>query len=88
MRVLTSDTSQLYIFVKGINENFEITEELLAMESMMGTTRGSDLYDRMSASLENMYLPWSKLTNITTDRSPNLTCKNIGLLKRLQDQVK
>ena len=35
-----------------------------------------------------MNLPWSKLANVTTDGSPNLTGKNVGLLKRIQDQVK
>ena len=32
------DTAQLLIFVRGINDNFEIIEELLAMESLKGTT--------------------------------------------------
>ncbi len=82
------DTAQLLIFVRGINENFEITEELLGMESMMGTTRGVDLYDSVSVCLEKNNLPWRKLTSVTTDGSPNLTGKNIGLLKRLQDKVK
>ena len=31
-------TAQLLIFVRGINDNFEIIEELLAMESLKGTT--------------------------------------------------
>nr|KAF6378892.1 hypothetical protein mMyoMyo1_009781 [Myotis myotis] len=35
-----------------------------------------------------MKLPWSKLANVMTDGSPNLTGKNVGLLKRIQDKVK
>ena len=35
-----------------------------------------------------MNLPWSKLANVTTDGSPNLTGKNVRLLKRIQDKVK
>ncbi|KAI7802668.1 putative general transcription factor II-I repeat domain-containing protein 2-like [Triplophysa rosa] len=81
-------TAQLLIFVRGINENFEISEELLGMESMMGTTRGVDLYDSVSVCLGKNNLPWGKLTSVTTDGSPNLTGKNTGLLKRLQDKVK
>ena len=34
------DTAQLLIFVRGISENFEITEELLSMQSMNDTTTG------------------------------------------------
>ena len=35
-----------------------------------------------------MNLPWSKLANVTTDGSPNLTGKKVRLLKRIQDKVK
>ena len=38
------DTAQLLIFVGGISENFEITEELLSMESMKDTTTGEDIF--------------------------------------------
>uniref|UniRef100_A0A8C8R4R6 Uncharacterized protein n=1 Tax=Pelusios castaneus TaxID=367368 RepID=A0A8C8R4R6_9SAUR len=82
------DTAQLLIFIRGVSDRFEITEEFLAMEPLKGKTRGEDLYDRVSAVIESMKLPWSKLANVTTDGSPNLTGKNVGLLKRIQDKVK
>lgn len=82
------DTTQLLIFIRGINDNFEITEEFLAMESLKGKTRGEDLYNNVAAAMERHKLPWSKLANVTTDGSPNLTGKNVGLLKRIQDRVK
>ncbi|XP_068598240.1 general transcription factor II-I repeat domain-containing protein 2A-like [Brachionichthys hirsutus] len=58
------------------------------MESLKGKTRGEDLYGHVSAVVERMKLPWSKLANVTTDGSPNLTGKNVRLLKRIQDKVK
>ena len=81
------DTAQLLIVIRGINNSFEITEEFLTMESLKGKMRGQDLYDRVSAVIEKMNLPWSKLA-VTTDGSPNLTGKNVRLLKRIKDQVK
>ena len=39
------DTAQLLIFIRGINENFVITEELLGLESMKSTTTGQDLFE-------------------------------------------
>ncbi|KAK0152455.1 General transcription factor II-I repeat domain-containing protein 2A [Merluccius polli] len=82
------DTAQLLIFIRGINDSFEITEELLSMESLKGKTRGEDLYEQVSAVIERMKLPWSKLASFTTDGSPNLTGKNVGLLRRIQNKVK
>ncbi|KAL7857346.1 hypothetical protein SRHO_G00162450 [Serrasalmus rhombeus] len=64
------------------------TEEFLAMESLKGTTRGEDVYDSVSAVMERHKLPWRALANVTTDGSPNLTGRNVGLLKRIQDRVK
>lgn len=43
------DTAQLLIFIRGINNSFEVTEELLSMESLKGKTRGEDLYEQVSA---------------------------------------
>lgn len=58
------------------------------MESLKGQTRGEELFERVSAAIENMKLPWSKFVNVTTDGSPNLTGKNVGLLRRIQNKVK
>uniref|UniRef100_H3BBU7 DUF4371 domain-containing protein n=1 Tax=Latimeria chalumnae TaxID=7897 RepID=H3BBU7_LATCH len=80
------DTAQLLIFVRGINDKFEITEEFLSMESMKGTTKGLDLYERVSGCIERLKFPWSKLANMTTDGSPNLTGKHVGLSKRIEDK--
>lgn len=60
----------------------------MTLESLKGQTRGEDLFDWVSAVIENVKLPWSKLVNVTTDGSPNLTGKNVGLLRRIQDKVK
>ena len=77
-------TAQLRIFFRGINDSFEITEDLLTMETLKGKMRGQDIYDRVSAVIERINLLWRKLANVTTDGSPNLTGKNVGLLKRIQ----
>ena len=37
------DAAQLLIYIKGVNENFKITEALLTMESLKGTTAFSFL---------------------------------------------
>ncbi|XP_067435744.1 general transcription factor II-I repeat domain-containing protein 2A-like [Thunnus thynnus] len=58
------------------------------MESLKGTTRGEDLYNSVLGVIERHKLPWNMLTNVTIDGSPNLTGKNVGLLKRIQDRVK
>ena len=82
-----SDTAQLLIFVRGITPDFKITEELAAMRSMKGTTTGSDLFTEVNECMDTLGLKWDRLAGVTTDGCPNLTGKNVGLLKRMQDKV-
>ncbi|XP_075322580.1 general transcription factor II-I repeat domain-containing protein 2B-like [Odontesthes bonariensis] len=81
------DTAQLLVFVRGITPDFKITKELAAMRSMKGTTLGSDLFTEVNACMDTLGLKWDRLAGVTTDGCPNLTGKNVGLLKRMQDKV-
>lgn len=51
------DTAQLLIFIRGINDNFEITEEFLAMESLKETRREEDSYGSVLGVIERHKLP-------------------------------
>jgi len=82
-----TDTAQLLIFIRGINSDFEISQELLSMESMKDTTTGEDLLLKVKECIEKRGLSWTKLKSVTTDGSPNLTGKNVGLLSRLKKIV-
>ncbi|XP_046700907.1 little elongation complex subunit 1-like [Silurus meridionalis] len=48
------DNAQLLIFIRGINDSFEITDakRFLSMESLKGTTWGEDFYNTVSAAME------------------------------------
>ena len=81
------DTAQLLIFVRCITENFEITEELLSLESMKDITTGEDIFECVENTLRTMELPWQKMVSVNTDGCSSLTGKNVGLLKRLSNRV-
>lgn len=82
-----TDTAQLLIFIRGVNDEFDITQELLSMESMKDTTTGEDLLMKVKGCIEKYGLQWGKLKSVTTDGSPNLTGKNVGLQTRIQQTV-
>lgn len=56
-----SDTAQLAIFIRGIDCNFNITEELATLFPMKGTTRGIDIFTALDATLDKLGL---KLNNL------------------------
>uniref|UniRef100_A0A671KZD1 SPIN-DOC-like zinc-finger domain-containing protein n=1 Tax=Sinocyclocheilus anshuiensis TaxID=1608454 RepID=A0A671KZD1_9TELE len=39
-----SDSAQLLVFLRGVNENVKITQELAGIETLSGTTKGEDLF--------------------------------------------
>ena len=82
------DTAQLFVFIGGIGEDFEITEELLSLEHLKDTTTNQDLFESVENCLDRSGLPLHKLASITSDGALALTEKNVGLIKLLNDRVK
>lgn len=82
------DTAQLLIFIRGIDDKFVITEELLSLEHLKDTTTGQDLFDNVNQCLDRFELSLDKLASVTTDGAPSLTGKNVGLIRKINDEVK
>ena len=80
------DTAQMLIFVRGIDRDFIVTEELLSMESLKHTT-GEDLFRHLCDCFDRHKLQWDKFVSVTTDGAPSLTGKNVGLVKKVNDKV-
>lgn len=82
-----SDTAQLLIFVRGIDENFNVYEELLQLCSLKGTTTGEDLFSHLEQALVSMQLPWAKLVSVTTDGGRNMSGQNKGLVGKIKTKL-
>lgn len=50
------DTAQLAIFVRGVDNDFVITEEMAALFPMKGTTKGIDILNALIATLQRFDL--------------------------------
>ena len=44
------DTAQLAIFIRGVDGDFNFTEELLSIQSMKDTTTGSNIFEEVEYS--------------------------------------
>ncbi|GBP17497.1 General transcription factor II-I repeat domain-containing protein 2A [Eumeta japonica] len=42
-----SDTAQLAIFIRGVDKEFTVTEELLALQPLNKTTTGEDVFNEV-----------------------------------------
>ncbi|GBM26340.1 General transcription factor II-I repeat domain-containing protein 2A [Araneus ventricosus] len=75
-----NDTAQLVLFIRGVDENFEITEKLACICSLKGTTKGCDIFREFQKGLLTLTVPITNICNITTDGAPNMTGKKSGFL--------
>lgn len=58
-----SHTAQLAVFIRGVSEDFEITEELLGLQPMKGT----DLFTSSIELLNKFKLKLTNLAGVATD---------------------
>lgn len=78
----------MLIFIGGIDKQFCVTEELAALKSLYGNTRGEDIFLQL-LDVFNMYdLKWEKLKNVTTDGAKNMTGHNTGLVGIINKKLK
>uniref|UniRef100_A0A3P9K194 SPIN-DOC-like zinc-finger domain-containing protein n=1 Tax=Oryzias latipes TaxID=8090 RepID=A0A3P9K194_ORYLA len=82
-----SDSAQLLVFVRGINADMEITQELAGLETLRGTTKGEDLFAVVSRVVDKYNLSWDKMVGITTDGAPAMIGKKAGLTALISQKV-
>jgi len=81
------DTAQLLIFIRGIDDSFNVYEELADLCSLKGTTTGDDLFESIDKSLNNLGLEWKKLVSVTTDSGKNMSGSNKGVVGRIKKKM-
>lgn len=82
-----NDTAQLAVFVRGIKDQFEVTEELLSLFAIHGQTTGSNIFQHLCDVIDRAALPWNKLVGITTNGAPSLIGKRNGLVGLIQRKL-
>ena len=78
------DVAQLSIFVRGIDDNFDVFEELVGFESPHGKTRGSDIIEKVKLCLESQQLDLDKLLDVCTDGAPSMVRKAAGAVALIE----
>ena len=77
-------TEQLATFIRRVDSSLCITEEILDIKSMHGTTKGKDIFEIVCQSVTDMKLPWDKFVGLTTDGAPAMCGEKSGLVGRMR----
>lgn len=83
-----NDTAQLAIFIRGVDSQMNINEELLELVSMKGTTTGRDIKDAVINCTQSRQIDLKNLVGITTDGAPSMVGKNVGAVTLIFDHIK
>ena len=81
------DTAQLAIFIRGVDIDLNITEELLDLIPMRDTCTGEDIFCAVEHAIDNMNPPWNKLVSVATDGTPNMIGCNVGFVGLLKSKL-
>ncbi|KAM8778008.1 general transcription factor II-I repeat domain-containing protein 2 isoform 2-T2 [Rhynchonycteris naso] len=82
-----NNTTQLAIFIRGVDENFDVSEELLDTVPMTGTKSGNEMFLRVEKSLKKFNIDWSKLVSVASTGTPTMVDTNNGLVTKLKSKV-
>ena len=74
-----SDTAQLLIFFRGVDNEMNVSEELLDLQSLKDQIRGTDLFVSVCSAIDDLKLPWNNITGIITDGAPAMAGTRSGL---------
>ena len=82
-----TDTAQLAIFVRGIDNEYNITREMASLVPLKDTTKSIDLYNAVKMTLKRFSLTLDNISGITTDGAPAMIGKKEGLVKLIEDDA-
>ena len=82
-----TDTAQLAVFIRGVNDNFEIFDSFVRLVPLKDTTTGADILAALLQCIEQMHLDLTNLVSVTTDGAPSMTGRNRGVVALLQKHM-
>ena len=88
MKVEMTDTAQLAVFIHGVDEDLDITEELASLVGLKGSTTGVNIFEGVRNILNKFNLKFDQsLSGIATDGAPAMTGRHQGLIAFVLKEV-
>ena len=79
-----NDTNQLLVFIRTVDENYTVYEELLKLSSLHGSKKGIDICNNI-VSLVNDYGGFEKCANVVTGCARAMVGRRSGLIGILKE---
>lgn len=83
-----TDSAQVLLFVRGVNSDFKITEELADVHSMESSVTGDKIFAKISETISNLGLDFKRMRGVTTDGGKNMSGTKTGVVGNICNSVK
>ncbi|XP_026475590.1 general transcription factor II-I repeat domain-containing protein 2-like [Ctenocephalides felis] len=80
-----TDSAQVLYFIRAVTKDFQ--EELLALGTLTGKTRGVDIFENFKEVCDKLQLNVSNLVSVCTDGAPSMRAKSLREINLLQDTL-
>lgn len=84
----STDSAQVLYFIRAITDDFQLFEELLALGTLKGRTRGIDIFSNFKEQCHKVGLNFTNLVSVCTDGAPAMMAKNEGFTAYLKRETK
>nr|XP_022907692.1 protein ZBED8-like [Onthophagus taurus] len=75
-----TDLAQVLYFIRAVTKDFQCYEELLALGTLTGRTRGVDIFENFREICHRLQLNINNLVSVCTDGAPSMRGKKEGFL--------
>ena len=82
-----TDMAQLAISIRGIDNEYNVTEEMASFVPLKDTTKSLDLYEAVKITLKQFSLTLVSMSGIATDGAPGMVGKKEELIKLIEDDA-
>ena len=82
-----TDVAQLAVFVRGVDSDFNVTEEVLGLQAMKGTTTGEDIFQQVKKLMNDFNLQIEKLHSLATDGAPAMVGSKVGFVSKMNKEL-
>ena len=80
------DTAQLAVFIRTVDKDFNVLEELVDLNAMKGTTRGIGLFEGLQSSLQKIGIEnFIKCISAATDGALSIVGCHNGLIAKVRE---
>jgi hypothetical protein len=79
-----TDIVQLAVFIRGVNEDFQLVVELLELVPMKGKTGADEIFSELVTLFSKYELPWEKMVGFVSNGAPAMIGKSNGVAAKLK----